>query len=145
MTQRRHTNSGTCRAGEGSVRHGDEWTDRQTGKRGQTEDRGKNTRAVLVCVYLVGSGGEAQAELPADHHGFVDAPVLAAHGAPAFGSAHVYQHLHAALARLAASRQPHLEIRQQPIGLSKFNFNSNVVFFYIFNLVTASSLSANSP
>lgn len=64
-----------------------------------------------VCVYLVRSGGEAQAQLPADHHGFVDAPVLAAHRAPASGSAHIHQHLHATLAGLAASRQPYLKMR----------------------------------
>lgn len=148
MTQRRHTNSGTCRAGKETSSTGtDERTD---GQQGRTEDRTKNNQVVFVCVYLVSCGGEAQAELPADHHGFVDAPVLAAHGAPASGSAHVHQHLHATLAGLAASRQTHLEIRQMGVFLPhrsqqiqvslKFNF-----FFFVLNLTTASSLSADTP
>lgn len=117
MTQRRHTNRGTCRVEkEMSGTGADERTD---GQKGRTEDRTKNTQAVFVRVYLVSSGSKAQAELPADHHGFVDAPVLAAHGAPASGSAHVHQHLHATLAGLAASRQTHLEIRQMGVFLPR--------------------------
>lgn len=147
MTQRRHTNSGTCRAGKETSGTGT--NGRTDGQKGQTKDRGKNTRAVFVCVYLVGSGGEAQAELPADHHGFVDAPVLAAHGAPASGSAHVHQHLHATLARLAASRQPHLKVRQMgvfhPHRTQQIKLSLKCNFFKIFNLITASSLSADSP
>lgn len=118
MTQGRHTNSGTCGA-KGRKRPVQGRTNGPTAKkngRGQKE----NTEAVFACVYLVSSGGEAQAQLPADHHGFVDAPVLAAHGAPASGSAHIHQHLHATLAGLASSRQSHLNIRQTGVFLTRW-------------------------
>lgn len=47
-------------------------------------------------LYLMGAGSEAQAKLSAHHHGFIDAPVLAADHTPALSTAHLHQHLHAA-------------------------------------------------
>lgn len=56
------------------------------------------------------SCSEAQAQLPTDHHGLVDAPVLAADRTPALCSSHLHQHLHAAFGRLSASCQTHLNV-----------------------------------
>lgn len=91
---------------------------------------------MFACVYLVSSGGEAQAELTADHHGLVDAPVLAAHGAPASGSAHIHQHLHATLAGFAASSQSHLKIRQMGVFLTPWSEKIQLSLQFNLNKIT---------
>lgn len=54
-------------------------------------------------AYLMGPCSEAQAQLPADHHGLTETPVLAADGAPALGSSDLHQDLHPALPGVSAS------------------------------------------
>lgn len=55
---------------------------------------------------------EAQAKLSAYHHGFIDAPVLAANHTPALSTANLHQHLHATFCWDSAANKPHLHIHQ---------------------------------
>lgn len=64
-----------------------------------------------TLTHLMGSGGESEPELPAHHHGLIDAPVLTADGAPALLPVQIHQHLHTALRRLPSARQTHLSTR----------------------------------
>lgn len=62
--------------------------------------------------YLMSAGSEAQTQLSAHHHGFINRPVLTADGAPTLATAHLHQHLHAALWRNSAPGKPHLGVRE---------------------------------
>ena len=53
--------------------------------------------------------GKAQAKLSAGHHGFVEAPVVAAHGPPALDPVHVHLHLHHPFFGAASAGQAHLQ------------------------------------
>lgn len=61
----------------------------------------------------MGTRSEAQAELPAYHHGFIDAPVLAADRTPALSTSDLHQHLHSAFCWDSATNKPHLDIRSK--------------------------------
>lgn len=61
-----------------------------------------------AASYLEGIAGKAQAELPADHHGLHDAPVLTAHLPPYEGPVSLHQHLHPALVGVSAPIQAQL-------------------------------------
>lgn len=56
--------------------------------------------------------GKTQAELSADHHGFIESPVVTAHGPPTLDSIHLHLYLHYALLRAAATSQAHLQWSQ---------------------------------
>lgn len=56
------------------------------------------------------AGCEAQAKLSADHHGFVDAPVLTTDRTPALAATSLHQHLHAAFRMDPTASKPHLNI-----------------------------------
>lgn len=58
--------------------------------------------------HLEGVAGEPQAQLPADHHGLHNAPVLATHGPPHKGPIPRHQHLHPALVGIPAPIQAQL-------------------------------------
>ena len=60
----------------------------------------------------MGTRSEAQAELSAYHHGFIDAPVLAADHTPALATTDLHQHFHTAFWWNSAANKPHLDIRQ---------------------------------
>lgn len=53
--------------------------------------------------YLESVAGEAQAQLPAHHHGLHGSPALTAHSAPHQRAVPLRQHLHAALVRVTAT------------------------------------------
>lgn len=63
----------------------------------------------MRAVYLEDVAGEAQAQLPADHHGLHGPPAVAAHRPPHQRAVPLRQHLHAALegAPTAAQTQLH--------------------------------------
>lgn len=61
--------------------------------------------------YLMSAGSEAQTQLSAHHHGFIDRPVLTADGAPTPATADLHQHLHTSLWWNSATGKPHLGIR----------------------------------
>lgn len=58
--------------------------------------------------HLEGVAGKAQAQLPADHHGLHNAPVLTTHRPPYEGPIPLHQHLHSALVRVPAPVQAQL-------------------------------------
>lgn len=58
--------------------------------------------------HLEGVAGKPQAQLPADHHGFHNAPVLTAHHSPYEGPIPLHQHLHPALVGVSAPVQAQL-------------------------------------
>lgn len=58
--------------------------------------------------HLEGVTGEPQAQLPADHHGLHDAPVLTAHCPPHEGPIPLHQHFHPALVGVSAPIQAQL-------------------------------------
>lgn len=58
--------------------------------------------------HLEGVTGEPQAQLPADHHGLHDAPVLTAYRPPYEGPIPLHQHLHPALVGVSAPIQAQL-------------------------------------
>lgn len=70
------------------------------------------------------SCSEAQSELATHHHGLVDAPVLAADGAPALRAPDVHQHLHASLRRLSPSCQTHLVVQKRGGGGSHMSVDT---------------------
>lgn len=62
--------------------------------------------------YLMSAGSEAQTQLSAHHHGFINGPVLTADGTPTLATAHLHQNLHAALRWNSATGKPYLRIRE---------------------------------
>lgn len=63
----------------------------------------------MAETYLDGMAGKAQAKLSTGHHGFAEAPVVAAHGPPALDAVHLHLHLHHPLLGAAPTSQAHLQ------------------------------------
>lgn len=64
--------------------------------------------AKVGASHLEGVAGKPQAQLPTDHHGLYNAPVLATHRPPYEGPIPLHEHLHAALVGVPAPVQAQL-------------------------------------
>lgn len=85
------------------------------GGQAQTRRVGWGVGSEAGTSHLESVAGEPQAQLPADHHGLHNAPVLAAHRPPYEGPVPLHQHLHPALVGVSAPVQAQLW-RERQVG-----------------------------